>query len=60
MDRKKWKVTFFMQKRLVKKLEPLVKNYLQAKKVTAATLIQRMFRRYRERKQQLDKLKKRN
>lgn len=49
-----------MQKRLVRMLEPLVKQRFHHKRVAAATLIQRMFRRYQSRKVQLEKLKKRN
>ena len=50
----------FQMRRLAKKLQPLVREKQKAKRIGAATLIQRMFRRYKDRKQQLEKLKIQN
>jgi len=49
-----------MQKRLVRKLEPHVLNYLKGRRINAAILIQRCFRRYRHRSAQVQKLRLRN
>jgi hypothetical protein len=50
----------FMRKRLVRKLEPLAAQYLHRKRVRAVSLIARAYKRYRHRKDQLERLKKRN
>lgn len=49
-ERKEFKTMFAMKKRLVKLLEPLVQAKLARKYAFAATKIQRMFRRYRDRR----------
>jgi outer membrane protein assembly factor BamD (BamD/ComL family) len=51
---------YFMKKRLVRLLEPLVKGKLARKYAAAASRIQRMFRRYRDRKMQFEALKRKN
>lgn len=48
--RKEVAVTKFMRKRFARLLEPFVKNFLKEKRVKAAIRIQRMFRRFRQRK----------
>jgi IQ calmodulin-binding motif len=58
--RKETKMMKFMKKRLARLIEPYVKKYLKAKRVHAASCIQRMFRRFKARKLQLERLRLNN
>eukprot|EP00347_Sterkiella_histriomuscorum_P000238 403376652 len=60
IGRRDAKIFKFQRERFARKLQPIVRAKLNKNKIQSATIIQKMFRRYRQRKQQLETLKKKN